>query len=104
MYSTTLSPSPASAVLVHTLSPNSTKAYLHVLMRSGYRFPKQNAADAYENGRGGRVQLGGHLVLEEGDGAFIEVFGSDGDGKGGTREVSLQNIGGCDVEMVFVEM
>lgn len=72
-------------------------------MRSGYRSPKQNAADVYENG-GGRVQVGEDLVLEEGDGAFIEVLGSEGDGKGGTREVSLKNTGGCDVEVVFVEM
>lgn len=66
-------------------------------MVSGYRKPSTSASDKFEDG-GAKLRLNGALVVEEGDGAFINVA------KEGEREVVFENQGARDAEFVFFEM
>lgn len=94
MYASILSP---KASVKHTLAPTTTKAYVHEVMRSGYRGPTVSASDKFEDG-GARVQLNGGLILEEGDGAFVTV------GADSPRELEVRNVGERDSEFLLFEM
>lgn len=89
--------SPKSSVK-HELAANTTKAYLHNIMRSGYRGPSTAASDKFEDG-GAMVSVNGGLILEEGDGAFVEVRSTDG-----SREIEVKNVGERDAEWLLFEM
>lgn len=95
MFASILSP---KASLKHELDPTTTKAYLHNIMRSGYRGPSTAASDKYEDG-GAMVQVNGGLILEEGDGAFVEVKAAEG-----SREIEVKNVGERDAEWLLFEM
>ncbi|GAA5954251.1 hypothetical protein JCM21900_005222 [Sporobolomyces salmonicolor] len=96
MYSSILSP---KSSLKHTLSPNTTKAYLHNIMTSGFRGPNQAASDKFEDG-GALLQVNGGLIMEEGDGAFVTVRKGDP----GSREIEVKNVGERDAEWLLFEM
>lgn len=96
MYASILSP---KSSVKHTLAASTTKAYVHEIMRSGYRGPTTSASDKFEDG-GARVQLNGGLILEEGDGAFVTVVGGDS----AAREVEVRNVGERDAEFLVFEM
>lgn len=66
-------------------------------MKSGYRSPSQTASDKFEDG-GARIRLNGGAVLEEGDGAFVEVT------KGGEGELGFENVGEREAEVLMFEM
>lgn len=95
MFASILSP---KASVKHELAPTTTKAYLHNIMRSGYRGPSTAASDKYEDG-GAMLQVNGGLVMEEGDGAFVEVKTEEG-----SREVEVKNVGERDAEWLLFEM
>ncbi|GAA5857407.1 hypothetical protein JCM8547_002263 [Rhodosporidiobolus lusitaniae] len=95
MFASILSP---KATLSHTLSPTTQKAYLHSIMRSGYRAPQTAASDKFEDG-GAMLQVNGGLIMEEGDGAFVTVQGKEGE-----RELTFKNVGERDVEFLLFEM
>ncbi|KPV76958.1 uncharacterized protein RHOBADRAFT_34415 [Rhodotorula graminis WP1] len=97
MYASILSP---KSSVKHTLAASTTKAYVHAIMRSGYRGPTVAASDKFEDG-GARVQLNGGLMLEEGDGAFVTVVGGT---DSAAREVELRNVGERDAEFLLFEM
>lgn len=96
MFASILSP---KASVKHELAPTTTKAYLHNIMRSGYRGPSTAASDKYEDG-GALLQVNGALIMEEGDGAFVEVKTVEG----GSREVEVKNVGERDAEWLLFEM
>jgi hypothetical protein len=96
MFASLLSP---KSTVSHTLLPSTTKAYLHSIMRSGYRSPSQSASDKFEDG-GARLSVNSGLVLEEGDGAFVEVK----KGVEGGRELTFKNVGEREVEFLVFEM
>ncbi|GAA5831019.1 hypothetical protein JCM11251_005111 [Rhodosporidiobolus azoricus] len=96
MFASNLSP---KSSLTHTLSSKTTKAYLHNIMRSGYRGPTVSASDKYEDG-GAMLQVNGGLVMEEGDGAFVSVV-QDSDG---SRTLEFKNVGEKDAEWLLFEM
>ncbi|GAA5891871.1 hypothetical protein JCM5296_003256 [Sporobolomyces johnsonii] len=96
MYSSILSP---KSSLKHTLSPTTTKAYLHNIMTSGFRGPSQAASDKFEDG-GARLQVNGGLIMDEGDGAFVTVR----KGLDGSREIEVKNVGERDSEWLLFEM
>ncbi|GAA5973634.1 hypothetical protein JCM11641_005054 [Rhodosporidiobolus odoratus] len=81
----------------HTLSSTTTKAYLHSIMRSGYRSPAVSASDKFEDG-GAMLQVNGGYIMEEGDGAFVTVPKEAG------REMEFKNVGERDVEFLVFEM
>ncbi|BGP37294.1 ESCRT-III subunit protein snf7 [Rhodotorula kratochvilovae] len=86
MYALILSP---EASVRHTLSPTTSKAYLHNIMRSGYRAPSVAAGGKFEDG-GAMIQLDAGLKLEEGDGAFVTVAkGAEG---GAVSEIEVKNV------------
>lgn len=94
MFATLLSP---KSTLPHIPSPLTTKIYIHNIMKSGYRSPSQTASDKFEDG-GARIRLNGGAVLEEGDGAFVEVT------KGGEGELGFENVGEREAEVLMFEM
>jgi hypothetical protein len=94
MFASILSP---KSTVSHVLSETTTKAYLHLIMRSGYRGPTVSASDKFEDG-GAKVKVNGGLILEEGDGAFVTVT------KGGARDIEVQNVAGKDAEFLLFEM
>ncbi|BGP13352.1 hypothetical protein JCM10213_005802 [Rhodosporidiobolus nylandii] len=94
MFASILSP---KSSITHTFSSGSTKAYLHSIMRSGYRSPSVSASDKFEDG-GAMVQVNGGLILEEGDGAFVTIA------KDGAREITFKNVGERDAEFLVFEM
>ncbi|GAA6043030.1 hypothetical protein JCM8097_005121 [Rhodosporidiobolus ruineniae] len=98
MFASILSPRTS---LTHTLSPSTTKAYLHSIMRSGYRSPSQSASDKFEDG-GAMLQVNGGLILEEGDGAFVSVTKKESEE--GERTLTFKNVGERDVEFLVFEM
>ncbi|GAA6056179.1 hypothetical protein JCM3770_004246 [Rhodotorula araucariae] len=98
MYASILSP---KASIKHTLAPSTTKAYLHNIMRSGYRAPSVSASDKFEDG-GAMVQLNAGLILEEGDGAFVTV--STGAEDHDARQIEVKNVGDRDAEFLLFEM
>ncbi|GJN87963.1 hypothetical protein Rhopal_000918-T1 [Rhodotorula paludigena] len=99
MYASILSP---KSSVKHTLSSTKTKAYLHNIMRSGYRGPNATASDKFEDG-GALVQLNNGLIFEEGDGAFISVDASAAQADG-AREIEIKNVGERDAEFLLFEM
>ena len=56
---------PGSSV-THVFSPKTRRAYLHLIMRSGYRKPSVSASDKYPDG-GAQLKLNGGTSLEEGE-------------------------------------
>ncbi|GAA6000602.1 hypothetical protein JCM10207_004571 [Rhodosporidiobolus poonsookiae] len=96
MFASILSP---KSTLSHTLSPSTTKAYLHSIMRSGYRSPSVAASDKFEDG-GAMLSVNGGLVMEEGDGAFVSVV----KGAEGSRTLEFKNVGERDAEFLVFEM
>ncbi|GAA5856744.1 hypothetical protein JCM5353_002612 [Sporobolomyces roseus] len=84
----------------HELGGETKRAYLHNIMKSGYRGPGQEAGDKFEDG-GARLRVNGGLVLEEGDGAFVTVTGTGGEGK---REIEVENVGEREAEWLLFEM
>ncbi|ORY90779.1 pirin domain-containing protein [Leucosporidium creatinivorum] len=82
----------------HTLAEKTTKAYLHLIMKSGYRSPNQAAGDKYEDG-GAMLKVNGGLILEEGDGAFVEVKTKEG-----SREIEVVNVAEREAEWLLFEM
>ena len=83
--------------LTHKLRDDTKLAYLHLIMRSGYRKPTVPASDKFEDG-GAMLKVNAGLVLEEGDGAFITVA------KEGDRSLELQNVAEKDAEFLLWEM
>ena len=89
---------PASS-LTHSLSPTTKKAYLHLIMRSGYRAPSVSASEKYEDG-GAKLRVNGGLILEEGDGAFVDLTAVTDN-----REIKVENVGEKrDAEWLLFEM
>lgn len=84
----------------HELGGETKRAYLHNIMKSGYRGPGQEAGDKFEDG-GARLRVNGGLVLEEGDGAFVTVTATGGEGK---REIEVENVGEREAEWLLFEM
>ena len=82
----------------HELGKGTKRAYLHSIMKSGYRGPNQEAQDKFEDG-GAKLRVNGGLVLEEGDGAFVTL--KDGDG---SREIEVENVGEREAEWLLFEM
>lgn len=96
MFASILNP---TSSLTHTISPTTKKAYLHLIMRSGYRAPSVSAAEKYEDG-GAKLRVNGGLILEEGDGAFVDL-GAVTD----SREIKVENVGEKrDAEWLLFEM
>jgi hypothetical protein len=86
--------------VTHKLASTTTRAYLHLIMTSGYRKPTVSASDKYPDG-GAMIEVNEGLVCEEGDGAFIEVRpGSDED----QRVLTFKNVAEKDAEFVLFEM
>ncbi|GAA5976705.1 hypothetical protein JCM5350_006726 [Sporobolomyces pararoseus] len=94
---------PKSGVtLNHVLAPETKRAYLHSIMKSGYRPPNVEAGDKFEDG-GAKMRVNAGLVLEEGDGAFITVNAKEG-GNEAERELKFENVGEREVEFLLFEM
>ena len=88
---------PASS-LTHSISPSTKKAYLHLIMRSGYRAPSVSASEKYEDG-GAKLRVNGGLIFEEGDGAFVDLSAVT------ERELKVENVGEKrDAEWLLFEM
>ncbi|KAK4048075.1 hypothetical protein OIO90_005976 [Microbotryomycetes sp. JL221] len=96
MFATVLEP---GKTLQHELADDTVRAYVHLAMKSGYRRPEQSAADAYADG-GAHVTVNEGLVLEEGDGAFIKIDKTAGEGK----TLTFKNVAEKDAEFVLFEM
>jgi redox-sensitive bicupin YhaK (pirin superfamily) len=60
-----------------------TKGYIHLIMRSGY-----------EATNGAKIRIGGEVILQEGDGAFINSEQPNG-------EISIENVGGVNAEFLL---
>lgn len=97
MFASILAPK-SGLTLNHVLAPETKRAYLHNIMKSGYRSPNVEAGDKFEDG-GAKLRIQGGLVLEEGDGAFITI-GKDGE----DRELKVENVGEREVEWLLFEM
>lgn len=85
----------------HTLGPKTTRAYVHLIMKSGYRKPESSAQDKYEDG-GAMLKVNGGLILEEGDGAFVAV--KTVEGVEGDRVVEFSNVAEREAEFLLFEM
>lgn len=83
--------------LTHTLADDTKRAYLHLIMRSGYRKPDVSASDKFEDG-GSIIKINDGLVLEEGDGAFVTVE------REGSRTIEVKNVAERDAEWLLFEM
>ncbi|SCZ92277.1 BZ3500_MvSof-1268-A1-R1_Chr5-2g07755 [Microbotryum saponariae] len=81
----------------YELAKTTKRAFLHLLMRSGYRKPSVSASDKYDHG-GAILKLNKGLVLEEGDASFIEV------NKEGDRKLEVKNVADTDGEWLLFEM
>lgn len=87
----------AKESLTHKLRDDTKLAYLHLIMRSGYRKPDVPASDKFEDG-GAMLKVNAGLVLEEGDGAFVTVA------KEGDRSIEFKNVAERDAEFLLWEM
>lgn len=87
----------SKSLIAHTLQATTTKAYVHLIMRSGYRKPSTLASDKFEDG-GAMVKVNDGLILEEGDGAFV-VVSKDGD-----RTLEVKNVAERNAEFLLFEM
>ncbi|KAI5474991.1 hypothetical protein MNV49_002114 [Pseudohyphozyma bogoriensis] len=94
MFASILSPKTS---VTHTFFKTTTKAYLHNIMVSGYRSPSTPANEKFEDG-GARIRLNNGLILEEGDGAFVEIT------KGEANEFLVENVGTKDAEWILFEL
>ncbi|GAA5924590.1 pirin family protein [Sporobolomyces koalae] len=81
----------------HSLATDTKRAYLQLIMKSGYRRPNVAAGDKFEDG-GARVRVNRGLVLEEGDGAFVTLEGE------GSKEIEVENVGEREAEFLLFEM
>ncbi|GAA5870747.1 hypothetical protein JCM16303_001574 [Sporobolomyces ruberrimus] len=97
MYASILSPK-GRVKIQHTLAPETKRAYLHSIMKSGYRGPNVSAGDKFEDG-GAKLRVNGGLVLEEGDGAFVTIQKGEGD-----KVIEVENVGEREVEWLLFEM
>ncbi|GAA5959040.1 hypothetical protein JCM3765_006319 [Sporobolomyces pararoseus] len=100
MFASILTPK-SGVTLTHVLAPGTKRAYLHSIMKSGYRSPNVEAGDKFEDG-GAKLRVNSGLVLEEGDGAFITVNGKEGGEM--ERELKFENVGEREVEFLLFEM
>ncbi|GAA6007876.1 hypothetical protein JCM11491_006521 [Sporobolomyces phaffii] len=89
------------AAIEHALAPETKRAYVHSIMKSGYRSPHVSAGDKFEDG-GAKLRLNGGLVLEEGDGAFITI--AKGANGVEDRTLRVENVGQREVEWLLFEM
>ncbi|KAJ3006922.1 hypothetical protein HKX48_009410 [Thoreauomyces humboldtii] len=94
MFASILTP---SKTITHTFPKSTPKAYIHNIMVGGYRGPNVAAGDKFEDG-GARLKLENGLVLEEGDGAFVEI--AEGEG----NEFKFENVGAKDAEFILFEL
>lgn len=86
--------------VTHKLASTTTRAYLHLIMTSGYRKPNVSAAEKYPDG-GAMLEVNEGLVCEEGDGAFFEVRPGAEDSE---RVITFKNVAERDAEFVLFEM
>jgi redox-sensitive bicupin YhaK (pirin superfamily) len=63
-----------------------TKGYIHLVMRSGY-----------EATNGAKIRIGENVILQEGDGAFINSENPNG-------ELSIENIGNVNAEFLLFDL
>jgi redox-sensitive bicupin YhaK (pirin superfamily) len=63
-----------------------TKGYIHLVMRSGYKTTN-----------GAKIQIGQDVILEEGDGAFI-------DSENANAELIIENIGSTNAEFLLFDL
>lgn len=90
--------------ITHKLRSTTTRAYLHLIMTSGYRKPSVSASDKYPDG-GAILAVNEGLLCEEGDGAFFEVKGAAEEGADEEqRTVTFKNVAERDAEFVFFEL
>lgn len=87
--------------LSHTLAVSTKRAYVHNIMKSGYRGPNVAAGDKFEDG-GAKLRINGGLVLEEGDGAFITTPTLVSPGE--DVKLEFDNVGAREVEFLLFEM
>ncbi|GAA6063888.1 hypothetical protein JCM10212_001370 [Sporobolomyces blumeae] len=99
LYASILTPK-SGRVISHPLDPRTRRAYVHSIMKGGYRSPSASASDKFEDG-GARLEVNGGLVLEEGDGAFVTV---DLASQVEDRKIEVRNVGERDVEWLLFEM
>lgn len=94
MYSSILDP---STILDHNLAPATNKAFLHLIMTSGYRSDQNTPLPG---GAKLRVSGGGHTFeLDEGDGMFVQAPS----GQAG-KQLTIESVGGNAAEFLLFEM